>query len=778
MRYKSSMRLLIVESPNKVAKLQGFADDLYGQGAIRVAATVGHWRGLPPMAGQGFNDVVDVSAWKEHFVVHRHDVAAKLGPLIRSASEVLLASDPDREGEAIAWHVLQEFQPRTVRRVTFTSITKPALKQAIDNAGVVDLQMVDAQRARQVLDYCLGMEVSRRLWRFGCKSAGRVQSAALRIVVDRENAIQAFKAEDYWTVHATYGEGFEAAVAVFEAPSDEELDDTGETKEEALRLRPKRFTSKAEAEALIADGRKRRHVVEAKDVKPIVRRPKPPFTTSTLQAEASTALGWDPDRTAKVAQTLFEGGLVTYIRTDSVSLSDEAVADIRACLRDKHPHVLPSNPQVYSDRAGAQGAHEAIRPTHMVNADATRLIGDERALYDLIWRRTLLSQAASAEIDATTVTICPEGAAWRLLTRGSVVRRPGFLELVGEAVEAPPDETGRAEEGSAKLPSLSVGQPLSLVKLEQKGGKTKAPPRFTAASLIRYLERKGIGRPSTYASIISTLLDRDYLKKAKNHLVPDESGFLCDRLTRVSFDALTQERFTAVTEAALDKIATGNLQRAAFLTSFYAQFTSMLTLAEAHLADYAKRHPELDREAAIPHDAPCAKCGASMLRRRGKFGTYAQCTAENCGVRVNLEALKEAKDPCPICGAVVVEQPYMKDGKRSTYFRCKNGDWKNSSKPPKRTKVACYVDSSHGKLVQVSDTRTDSKKRFVCLACDYTTLVLAKPPPCPLCRAPTSNTVNRNGEPFWGCSQYRATGCRGALPYAAPAPAARKRSAT
>jgi DNA topoisomerase-1 len=698
---------LVVESPNKVGKLQGFLDELYGAGAWRVVATVGHWRGLPPMKGQAFSEVVDTSSFEERFVIHNADVASRLRSAISKASTVFLATDPDREGEAIAWHVVDELHPRDVKRVLFREITKPALKQAIDNAASIDTRLVEAQRARQVLDYEMGMEVSRRLWRFGARSAGRVQSAALRIVVDRETAIRDFQSTDYWTVAATYKEAFVASVATFDAPTEIELDEAGEGADPTPKLRPKRFTSKEEADNIVQEGKRTEHVVESVDENPTTLRPKPPYETSTLLADASSVLGWRSDKTTKLAQSLFEEGLITYIRTDSVALSQEAITAVRGYLREHHPAELPATPQKYADKSGAQGAHEAIRPTDITNTKPAGLDEDLQALYDLIWRRTLVSQAASAELTKTVVTIRPIGCAWRLLATGSVVNKRGFL-----ALETPDTRSAQDALDRGTLPALIAGQQLSLQSLLATGSKTKPPPRFTERSLVAYLKRKGIGRPSTYASIIATLYEREYVAEIKKRLIPEELGLLADRLTRHSFDALTQEEFTAVTEESLDKIAEGKLDRPAFLARFHSGLVAMLNSSTAALEEYARRHPELDRDAAVKHEAPCPTCKGPMLRRRGKFGAYAQCTDASCARRVSLEPLKELALPCPECSGVVVEQPYVKEGKRQKFFRCKTCAWKSSTPPPKPSKWPCHVDPTHGLMLEVSYTKDKKKNAF------------------------------------------------------------------
>ena len=777
MRYSSRVRLLIVESPAKAKKLQGYADELYGVGTLKVVATVGHWRGLPKMDGQPFSDVVDTGSWQERFVVHKDDIAAKLGSHISKATEVILATDADREGEAIAWHIAQHFRLHDPKRATYTEVTKAALSAALAAPRPLDLPLIEAQRARQVLDYLLGMELSRRLWRFGCKSAGRVQSAALRIVVDREKAIEDFKAVPYWTVQATYGEGFSAVVATFGESTAEEdaaqadesfgADDAEAPGKKEPVLRERRFATQEEAAEVVKAGKAVRHTIEKVDAKTELRKPPAPFSTASMQAAAAEAFDWRPDKTAAVAQSLYEAGLVSYIRTDSVSLGTDAIADVRAYLQKHHPKALPAEPQRHADSKGAQGAHEAIRPTSMDNPEAASLRGDDRTLYDLIFRRTLVSQAKSAEFHLTTVTVAPAGLPWRLLKRGSALVSPGYLALLNDAAAPASD-----------LPTgLVAGQPLALASLLAKGQKTKAPSRFTLKSLIAYLERKGIGRPSSYGTIFATLEDRNYLRRAKKFIVPDELGVLCDRLTRTSFDVLTQEQFTAVTERGLDAISEKKQQRTVFLTSFFGGFSKMLTSADQALAAYAERHPELDRKAVIPHKDPCPACGAACVVRKGKFGTYAQCNDESCGRRRSLEQLKRLKEPCPTCDGEVIEQPYVADGKRSVFYRCENGDWKSSFKPPKVTKVPCHQDSSHGMMVEVVRVNRTTKEKFtryVCQTCDYSAKTKEPPPACPLCRVSMNFITPKTGDPFWGCSEFAATGCKGFVRPAPPKAAAAK----
>lgn len=764
--------VFIVESPNKVAKIQGFLDELYGPRAWTVIASYGHWRGLPDMKGIAFADAVDTSTWSERWAIHSDKAAVRIGAALRGASRVLLASDADREGEAISWHVVDEFGLRRVERATYTEVTKAGIQHAVEHPRPLDVALVDAQRARAVLDYEIGLECSRRFWRFGAKSAGRVQSAALRIVVDREAAVRDFKVADFWTVQASYVGGFVARVATFERPSDDELDEEGEGADARPRLRPKRFASRDEADALVNAGRKVPHVVEEVQTKPASRKPPAPYKTSTLLADAAKRLKWKPEKTSSVAQALFEKGAVTYIRTDSVALSQEAVDDVRAFLAAHHPTALPAEPQRHADGKAAQGAHEAIRPVHCVAAaGVAELDADQRALYDLIKRRTVTSQSKSAQLERTTITIAPDGCAWRLVAAGTVVVDAGFLALGA-------DDEGD-DDDEARLPKVAKGQVLALEQLTATAGKTQPPPRFTVAALITYLERKGIGRPSTLAGIFETLTERDYIAEKKGRLHPTELGSLADRLMRVSFDALTQEKFTAVTEASLDMIAAGQLRRVDFLTQFHTGLQKMLGAADVHVADYAKRHPELDRDAVVDHDVPCVKCGAKMLRRRGKFGHYAQCTSESCGGRVSLEPLKIMKEPCPSCDASVVEQPFVKDGKRAKFFRCTSCTWTSRFKPSPVSQWVCHADAAHGLMLEMTRARDDNSTYtfFKCRVCDLVAWSGPKPPPCPTCRAADMRLRDGAQGKFWSCSQWKATGCKGTAPFVDEKPMRKRKRA-
>lgn len=656
------MKLLIVESPNKCKKLQGFLNEIEPN-TWRVIATVGHWRQLPPMDGQSFSDVVDIRTWAETFVVQNSDVERRLRTAIRQANTVYLATDPDREGEAIAWHLVDHFKLVGAHRVEYQEITKDAVAKAIRGPRPLNTSLVEAQRARAILDYLLGMEISRRLWRFGAKSAGRVQSCVLRLLVDREQAIKDFVKQSFWTLEASYCEGFTAVVFDHKPTADTA---------EQLAVEPRRYETEPAANNAAEQGRGGRHVVSAVDAKEVLRKPPPPFTTANLLAAASK-IGLSTSAATAVAQSLYEAGHITYIRTDSVALAPEAVDDIRAFLSAHHPEVLPEQPQTHRDKAGAQAGHEAIRPTSI--STPLQLEGNEAKLYELIWTRAVCSQAASARYARTITTIEVEGRDMLLRAAVSVRVFDGFERIAKDALS---DASGVPE-----LSQLKQGQVLTLDSLAVKQGATKPPPRYTAESLLKYLERHAIGRPATYNNLFETLFERGYCATEGKHLVPQELGFVSDALVRLAFDAISQQKFTAVTERSLDKIASRSLSRPQFLSIFYTGFTAMLEQSTAILQRYAEEHPEYDRDARIEHDAPCPSCGGTMVRRSGKYGPYARCEAENCGKILNLTPLKVLKRAkCPDCSGAVVEQPYMKDGKRKKFYRCQaDCGWKSSHKP-------------------------------------------------------------------------------------------------
>lgn len=715
-------KLFVVESPNKIKKIRSLLEKRE-PGVWDVVATVGHWRGLPPMAGQAFEDVAPpANRFRETFVVHEEkaEVAARLEAALERAKEVFLASDADREGEAISWHVAEHFGLKAPKRVRANEITENGIWGAVAAAGDIDKNLVDAQRARALLDYLLGMEMSRMLWRFGAKSAGRLQSCALRIIVDRERSIMGFESKPWWRLQVRYDEGFTATVGAFEVPGQDELD-ADERLVAEPRLVARRFETEAEAKRMQDVLCAAKHVVESVETKPTRRNPPPPFTTADLLGTASSRLGWGADKTTKVAQSLFEKGAITYIRTDSRALAEEAVSEIRSYLGAHHPSLLPDNPVAAKQAATAQAAHEAIRPTHMTKAPGGELSAEELELYDIVFERTLCCQAKSALLDKTTIRITAGGVG--LLANGVVVRDPGWTE-VSSAVTLEDDE----------LPAVANGQSLKQGGIDLEAGKTRPPPRFTERALIKYLERRGIGRPSTYASMLSTLKEREYIAEQKGSLVPLELGTLADELVRLGFNELTQEDFTAKTETALDAIADGKLAREVFLDKFYARFKGLQKLAAVAFEGFASKHPDRDRQAVIVHDKPCPKCAGAMHVRRGPSGRYAKCANDACGGVLDLEPPKIHRHPCPKCGNNVIEQKYRRDGKEKHFFRCaaEGCDWKSGFPPPRVSKDRCPQCGSAMHLR----------------------------------RGPKSE--------FWSCSKYPE--CKKTVPYAAGASKANSRS--
>jgi len=708
-------KLLVVESPNKAKTLRPYLERLE-PGAWSVVASVGHVRGLAPMANQRFEDVVDPSrGFAERFEVlaGKEDVLTRLRRAVAEAGEVYLATDEDREGEAIAWHLADLLRLKAPHRAVTHEITETGLRAAIEAASRINEGKVEAQRARAVLDYLIGMEVSRMLWRFGAKSAGRLQSCALRILVERERAIQQFTSTPFWRLQVRYGEGFTATVGGFERPSQDELDaDDGVVNEP--RLVAKRFTDEGEARAALGVITRGAHVVEHVEVKPLVRNPPPPFTTADLLGTAAGRLRFSAEQTTRLAQGLFEKGVVTYIRTDSTALAAEAVTEIRAYVGAHHGRLLPDAPIKARQSASAQAAHEAIRPTRMTKAPGGELSAEEYQLYELIFERTLCCQAKPAELETTTLTIAPEGSELRLLAHGVVVVDKGWMEL------APP----RAEADA--VPKVTRGQRLTVVRADVEAGKTKAPPRFGERALVKFLERRGVGRPSTYATMLATLTRRGYIRKEKRMLVPEPLGFTAEELVRLGFDELTQVGFTAKTEGALDSIEDGKLGREVFLGKFYAHFRELHKAAVEKFKVFAAAHPELDREAVVDHGKPCPKCSSRMVVRVGSKGRFARCTKEDCGQTVNLEPPTYHKRPCPKCAGKVVEREYERDGKKHGFYRCESEacGWSSSAPPPRVGKA-----------------------------------------PCPKCGGRMLLRSSTHGE-FWSCSLYPE--CKGTLSYEPP----------
>jgi DNA topoisomerase I len=594
-----SKKLVIVESPTKVKSIAQYLGDGY-----EVMASVGHIRdliepkNLPPELKKGSLGKFSVDVennFEPYYVVseQKKKTVADLKRALKDANELLLATDEDREGEAIAWHLIEVLKPKVpVKRMVFHEITREAIEQARDNTRDIDTALVDAQETRRILDRLYGYEVSPVLWRKVGPglSAGRVQSAATRLVVDRERERLAFVAASYWDLTARLApaadgeaqrevDGFDARLvrlAGDRIASGRDFDDLGTLTSAARPLDEATAASLADAVALPST------VVSVSKVesKPYSRRPAAPFTTSTLQQEAARKLRFSARQTMSVAQSLYENGYITYMRTDSPSLSSQAISAARRQAASLYgSDTVPDKPRLYTGKnKSAQEAHEAIRPAgenfRLPSEVASTLRGNDFKLYDLIWKRTVASQMADAKGQTATVTLEAAiaegdhaGSSAEFSTSGTVITFRGFLHAYEEGRDE--DRNADASPSDAKLPALEVGQPLAVLDVEAKGHETSPPPRYTEASLVKTLEELGVGRPSTYASIISTIVDRGYVTPRGQALVPNWIAFSVVRLLEDFFSDLVEYDFTAEMEDDLDRIADGEAERSDWLNSFY-----------------------------------------------------------------------------------------------------------------------------------------------------------------------------------------------------------------
>ena len=591
-----STKLVIVESPTKAKTIAQYLGDGY-----EVLSSVGHIRdliepkNLPPELKKGplgkFSIDVE-NGFKPYYVVSdaKKKTVAELKRALKGADELYLATDEDREGEAIAWHLLDELKPKVpVHRMVFHEITKDAIQFARDNTRQIDTALVDAQETRRILDRLYGYEVSPVLWRKVGPglSAGRVQSAATRLVVDRERERLAFVTASYWDLLAgltpdsdkssAEKNRFESRLVRLDGKrvaAGRDFDDRGKLKGDAVAL--DETAAQALAEALKQPGIP--IVVSNVESKPYTRRPAAPFTTSTLQQEAGRKLRFSARQTMSVAQSLYENGYITYMRTDSPSLSQQAIDAARKQAKALYgAETVPDAPRLYTGKSkNAQEAHEAIRPsgdTFRTPSELSSVLrGNDFKLYDLIWKRTVASQMADAKGSTASVTITgtTKDAVAEFVATGTVITFRGFMQAYEESKDEERNEPAEAAaEAEAKLPPLTVGQALTVVDIEAKGHETSPPPRYTEASLVKQLEELGIGRPSTYASIISTIIDRGYVTPRGQALVPNWIAFSVVRLLEQYFAELVEYGFTAGMEDDLDRIAGGDADRVEWLTGFY-----------------------------------------------------------------------------------------------------------------------------------------------------------------------------------------------------------------
>ena len=561
------MQLVIVESPAKAKTINKYLGSDF-----HVLASYGHVRDLPSKDGSVRPDDDFAMDWEIDPKASKR--MSELAEAARKSDRVILATDPDREGEAISWHVLdiltkkRVLKDKPVERVTFNAITKSAVLDAMANPRQLDMELVEAYLARRALDYLVGFTLSPVLWRKlpGARSAGRVQSVALRIVVDRELEIERFKAQEYWSV--------EADLNADSPPFTARL-----VKHEGKRIQRLDIRDEAMAQAARAAIAAQPLTIRSIEKKPIKRSPAPPFTTSTLQQEAARKLGFNAQRTMQAAQKLYEGvdengGLITYMRTDGVQTTPEGLAQAREVIADRFgPAFVPAEPRYYKTKAkNAQEAHEAIRPTNMArHPDSVRLDGDLQRLYELIWKRMVASQMESARLDRTTVEIETPDGLTGLRATGQVVTFDGFLAVYEEGRdEKQKGSESEEDDDTSRLPALKEGATAKVDAIRTDQHFTEPPPRYSEATLVKKLEELGIGRPSTYASILTTLRDRSYVRMENNRFVPEDNGRLVTAFLEQFFGRWVQYDFTAALETQLDEVSAGDMDWKALLREFWS----------------------------------------------------------------------------------------------------------------------------------------------------------------------------------------------------------------
>ncbi len=672
--------LVIVESPAKAKTIQKYL----GKG-FTVEASLGHVKDLPKST---LGVDVDNDFETEYVVIPgKEKVVARLKKLALGMDTIYLAPDPDREGEAIAAHLAEELgesngkkkkkkkkgdEPERIRRVTFNEITQRAVREAFEHPRDIDQNLVDAQQARRVLDRLVGYQVSPLLWdkvRRGL-SAGRVQTVALRLIVEREREIKAFEKKEYWTIDATLSKP-PAFDARFLGKGEEKIE----------------VTNGEDAEKIRAALEKADWVVRTVDRKERRRNATPPFTTSKLQQDSSRKLRFSVKRTMMIAQRLYEGvelgeegliGLITYMRTDSVRVSNEALAEVREYIKSQYgDQYLPEAANVYKEKKAAQAAHEAIRPTSVLrHPDQVKqyLKEDEYKVYKLIWQRFVASQIMPAVFDQTTVDIDAKSGAetfWFRVT-GSVLKFDGFLKVYEESKEGKDEED---EELKHKLPPLDPGQVLTLKALKPEQHFTEPPPRYNEASLVKELEERGIGRPSTYSAILSTIQERQYVQKLGGKFTPTEIGLVVTDLLVENFADIFDVQYTARLEEELDEIEEGKEKWIDALADFYKKFEKDLR--------YAAKHMENIKRMEKPTDEKCERCGSPLVIKWGKHGSFYACSSydkedpNSCTFTkenpINLPDLDSAdvqettqEEYCENCGRVMV----LKRGRFGQFMAC------------------------------------------------------------------------------------------------------------
>ena len=678
--HKPSYKLVIVESPAKARTISKFLGRSY-----KVEASQGHVRDLPK--SQLGVDVEHDFEPKYITIRGRGEVLERIRKEAKGAKSIILATDPDREGEAISWHLatILGIDPESACRVEFNEITEKTVKNAIKEPRAVNMQLVNAQQARRLLDRLVGYKISPLLWVKIKKglSAGRVQSVATRMVVDREQEIEQFEPEEYWYVDAQLRAGGKQLQARLISLDGERvtLSDAEQANEAKVRVEKGGFVIRS-----VKRGERRKH-------------PAAPFTTSNLQQEASRKLGFTTAKTMQVAQQLYEGvdiegrgtlGLISYIRTDSVRLSDEAVAAAREMIAERYgEQFVPEKPNVYKGRKSAQDAHEAIRPTNLelrpedIKASLTK---DQYNLYRLVYLRFVACQMADALYETQQIEIASDSG---VVLRSSAERLKfaGFTAVYEEGTDDVPNQD---EHGSSLMADVSEGDHAELLSDEATQHFTQAPARYTEASLVRALEEKGIGRPSTYAPTISTILARGYVMREKKQLFPTELGIMITDMMKEYFADIVDIAFTAGMEEQLDEVEEGKLDWHKVLSDFYGPFEKTLENAESKIEKV-----EIKDEVS---DVPCDKCGAMMVYKLGRYGRFLACP--NFPECRNTKAIQvEIDAPCPKCGGKLLQKTSRKGRKFYGCERYPECDFVSWDMPvsEKCPKCGSYMTLSHTK---------------------------------------------------------------------------------
>lgn len=696
---KAKGRLVIVESPAKARTVARFLGPGY-----TVRASLGHVRDL--LRSKLSVDVENGFEPQYRVPKEKKEVVKALRADVAKAEEIFLATDPDREGEAIAWHLLEAaaIDPDHARRVVFHEITQPAVEEAFRHPRAIDMCLVDAQQARRILDRLVGYNLSPLLWAKvrGRLSAGRVQSVALRLVVDREREIEEFEPQEYWSIDAELIQPDKPPAFRARLVRIDKADPEIETEQAAL--------------AVADDLRRSAYWVDVVRWGTRLRRPQPPFTTSTLQQDVSKRIGFTARRTMAVAQQLYEGvdlghdeptGLITYMRTDSPAVSPIAQQEARRIVTERFGQAyLPEEPPVYRARArGAQEAHEAIRPTEIgrdPESLRTDLTGEQLKLYTLIWQRFMASQMKPAEYDTLSIDVEGKSAehAYGLRLSASSLKFPGYLAAyqdVGDDNENGKPEDGQAESRLDQLPELEDGDALSLVDVLLEQHFTQPPPRYSEATLVRALEENGIGRPSTYAPIITTIQQRGYVRRENKRLVPTEIGETVTDLLVDYFPEVVDLGFTARMEEELDEIADGQRSWPEVIGAFYAPFAEQVSLAADEMPEMRQEPEEIDRV--------CPECGKPLVIRHGRYGKFIGCSDfPQC--RYTEPWLEKIGVRCPQDGGDLVERR-TKRGRIfygcANYPVCEFTSWKRPLPAP--------CPTCGGLLV------ADNRDHALCMAC-------------------------------------------------------------